>query len=123
PPEAPAPDWIGVDPAGRQRHEQTGLSNVQVMRRAGLKIRDRRVGIFKGLDLLRARLRPAAGAPRLFVHERCVKLIESLERYRYPSDRPECLIPIKDGSDHAVDALRYMIQNLDLRFRVEVSSY
>jgi len=115
----PEPAWVGVDPAGRQRSDQTGLSPVQAMRKAGLSVRDRRLGVIAGLDLLRARLRPADGPPRLYVHRSCATLIESLERYRYPSDRPESLEPIKDGSDHAVDALRYMIQNLDAKYRTE----
>ena len=115
----PEPTWIGVDPAGRQRSDQTGLSPVQAMRKAGLNVRDRRLGVMAGLDLLRARLRPADGPPLLYVHRSCATLIESLERYRYPSDRPESLEPIKDGSDHAVDALRYMIQNLDAGYRTE----
>jgi len=69
----------------------------------------------EGLALLRARLRPAAAgvAPRLFVHARCARLVESLERYHYRPDKPESLEPVKDGHDHAVDALRYMVQNLD----------
>jgi len=113
--ERPAPLWVGVDPAGRQRHEQTGRSNIQQMRRAGLVVRDARVAMMEGLGLVRARLRPAqaGAAPTLMVMACCEKLIESIERYRYPEDRPESLSPIKDGSDHAVDALRYLVQNLD----------
>ena len=113
--ERPAPAWVGVDPAGRQRHEQTGRSNIQQMRRAGIVVRDARIAMMEGLGLVRARLRPAqaGAAPALMVMARCEKLIESIERYRYPEDRPESLSPIKDGSDHAVDALRYLVQNLD----------
>jgi hypothetical protein len=119
----PVPAWIGVDPAGRQRSEQTGVSAIEVLRRAGLTIRDRRLGLGAGLDLLRARLRPASGPPALLVHESCERLIESLERYRYPADRPESTAPVKDGSDHAVDALRYMVQNLDAGYRVARGRY
>lgn len=117
------PEWIGVDPAGRQRSDQTGVSAVAAMRAAGLKVRDKRVLMASGLNLIRARLRPAAGGgPRLFVHRRCTKLIESLERYHYP-DEPRSLEPIKDGSDHAVDALRYLIQNLDGGFATKTGRY
>lgn len=119
----PVPEWIGVDPAGRQRSEQTGVSTVEVMRKAGLVVRDRRMGTNAGLALIRARLRPASGPPTLFVHGSCEKLIESLERYRYPADQPECLTPLKDGSDHAVDALRYMIQNLDAGYTTKRGRY
>lgn len=119
----PLPDWLGVDPAGRQRSEQTGVSTIEVMRRAGLVIRDRRLGLSAGLGLLRARFRPASGGPTLLVHASCERLIESLERYRYPADQPESTTPVKDGSDHAVDALRYMIQNLDAGYRSTSGRY
>ncbi|USN99694.1 MAG: hypothetical protein H6810_03275 [Phycisphaeraceae bacterium] len=117
------PAWIGVDPAGRQRSEQTGVSAIEVMRKSGLVVRDRKMGVAAGLELVRARLKPASGGPTLFVHASCEKLIESLERYRYPSDQPESLTPVKDGSDHAVDALRYMIQNLDAGYETRRGRY
>jgi len=113
----PKPAWIGVDPAGNQRSEQTGLSAVTAMRKAGLVVRSRRFELHEGIELLRARLRPAAGthgsSPTLFIHSRCKQLIEAMQRYHYPEDRPESLDPVKDGFDHAADALRYMIVNLD----------
>ena len=124
--ESPWPTlaWIGVDPAGRQRNSQTGQSDALVLRRAGLDVRDRRLGVQQGLSLVRARLRPAdASPPRLFVHRRCQRLIESLERYHYPTDRPESLEPVKDGFDHAVDALRYLVTNLDRPIRCVHSRY
>jgi len=110
----PAAQWIGVDPAGHARSDQTGVSPIHVMRRSGLHVRAARIPVLEGLGLIRARLAPAAGGgPRLFVHERCERLIESLVRFHYPADRPESHEPVKDGFDHAVDALRYLIQNLD----------
>ncbi len=119
----PALSWIGVDPAGGQRSGQTGLSDIQAMRREGLVVKHRRLGVGEGLELVRARLRPATGGPRVLVHRSCERLIESLEKYRYPSDRPESLAPVKDGSDHAVDALRYLIQNLDRAHEARFARY
>jgi len=119
----PRPAWIGVDPAGRQRSEQTGLSAATALRRAGLSVRDRRMLIAEGVALVRARLAPATGGPRLFIHRRCATLIESLERYRYPADRPESTEPVKDGPDHAADALRYLIVNLDRPHTVRSKRY
>ncbi len=115
----PAPRWVGIDPAGRQRSDQTGISAATAMRRAGLVVRDRRLGVMEGVSLVRARLAPATGSPRLFIHARCRTLIESLERYHFPADRPESNEPVKDGPDHAVDALRYLIVNLDRPLRTK----
>ena len=116
--------WIGVDPAGAAHNDQTGRSSVEVLRRAGFSVRLARLPVAVGLELLRARLRPAEGTagPRLFIHARCARLIESLERYHYPKD-PERAEPVKDGHDHAVDALRYMIQNLDRPAVARMSNY
>lgn len=119
----PVPAWIGVDPAGNQRSGQTGISDVQALTKLGLKPRWRRMGIIEGLSLLRARLKPASGPATLLVHERCTTLIESLEKYRYPAENQETLTPVKDGSDHAVDALRYMVQCLDRPFETKVRRY
>lgn len=112
-PTGSLPKWIGVDPAGLGRSGQTGQSDVSVLREHGLVVRARRLGLDEGLSLVRARLRPASGSPSLFVHRRCERLIESLATYHYPPDRPESAKPVKDGSDHACDALRYLVQNLD----------
>lgn len=106
----PRPAWIGIDPAGHQRSDQTGLSNAALLRRAGIVVRSRRAGVAEGIARLRRRLAPT---PTLFVHPRCMRLIESLQRLHYPPDQPESLTPVKDGHDHAVDALRYLITNLD----------
>jgi len=119
----PALDWIGVDPAGRARNAQTGVSDVQAMRSAGLTVRAARSMIHEGIELLRARLRPALGPPTLTVTRDCPELIRCLQQYHYRSDDPESPTPEKDGSDHAVDALRYMILNLDRGYTTERGSY
>lgn len=119
----PVPAWIAADPAGNGRNEQTGISSVAVLRQSKLTVRTLRLPTARGLELLRARLSPASGAPRLLVHARCRVLIESLERYHYPEGRPESMEPVKDGPDHAVDALRYLVQNLDGPRGTRVSKY
>lgn len=108
----PVPAWIGVDPAGGQRSEQTGLSPITALRRAGLVVKHRRVPLEDGLRAIRRRLAPMSGPPTLFIHRGCVRLIESLLNYRYP-DGVHAVRPVKDGNDHAADALRYLIVNLD----------
>jgi len=120
---APVPAWIGVDPAGACANDQTGESNVAALRRAGFKVCTRAMTIQAGLSLVRARLRPASGPVTLFVRARCRRLIESLEKYHYPPENPQSLAPVKDGSDHCVDALRYLVQNLDRPVRTVHANY
>jgi hypothetical protein len=117
------PEYVGADPAGHQRHEQTGVSNITALRRSGLTVRSRKSELSEGLGLIRDRLAPATGSPRLFISRRCQRLIESLARYRYPEGRLHVLEPMKDGHDHAVDALRYMILNEDRPQRAHCGSY
>ncbi|MEM1423357.1 MAG: hypothetical protein AAGH64_05065 [Planctomycetota bacterium] len=109
----PQPSWMGVDPAGNQRSEQTALSAISVLRREGFAVRARRVRMEDGLRAVRRRLAPASGPPTLLVHERCAQLIEALRTYRYADPTSGNATPAKDGPDHAVDALRYLIVNLD----------
>jgi len=120
----PRPEWIGVDPAARQRDYHSGVSTAHALRRAGFAVRDRARGVHEGVMAVRARLAPAAGgSARLFVHERCEKLIESMERLRYPEGDERSLEPVKDGADHACDALRYLVVSLDCVRPARAGSY
>lgn len=101
--------WIGCDPAGHARNDQTGVSAIAAMQRAGLRARAWRTGVVGGLELIRARLSPASGPPSLMISDACPRLIRSLTRYRYASEDGGDAVPLKDGSDHAVDALRYLL--------------
>lgn len=119
----PTPEWIGVDPAGYAIGGQTGTSPVDDLKALGLNVRTNRTAITAGLELVRARLDPASGTPRLRIHARCTHLIECLERYHFPEDNPESLTPVKDGSDHAADALRYMIICIDKPIKSTMANY
>lgn len=119
----PKPEWIGIDPAANQVDPQTGRNARQVMAEAGLRTLSRRTDLRVGLGLVRARLGPASGPPRLLVHRRCKGLIEALEKYHYDAGRPECDDPVKDGPDHAADALRYLVANLDAGWEAKVGNY
>lgn len=119
----PEPLWVGVDPAGHQRSGQTGATDVSVLREAGLTIKSRRCAIAHGIRLVTQRLAPASGEPTLRIHRRCVTLIEAIERYHYPEDRPEATGPVKDGFDHAADALRYLVVNLDEPYSAQRRHY
>lgn len=119
----PAPEWFGVDPAGAQANSQTGESDIQRMRAAGFGVRHMPSRIREGLEHIRARLRPACGEPRLLVSARCATLIRSMESYHYPENRPDSEDPVKDGADHAVDALRYLVLNLDRKYQTRRGRY
>lgn len=111
----PLPTWIGADPAGNNRNDQSGLGNTQILGISGVEMKTKRLLLQQGLELVRARLLPAGenAKPRLYVHARCTVLRECLEKYHYAADKPYSMEPVKDGYDHAVDALRYLVQNLD----------
>lgn len=121
---------IGVDPAGRARSDQTGESSIDVLKTEGFTVRSRASRIEAGIALVRARLEPAwsrvsvdradassggRSTPKLRVCRSCTRLIECLTRYRYPESNPEATEPKKDGFDHACDALRYMLVNMEGR--------
>ena len=98
------------DPAGSAKNEQTGRSSVEALMDAGLVVKRKRSYIIDGVEAIRAALRPAEGAPRLFMHPRCKRLIAAMKAYRYPEGGGE--VPIKDGEhDHLIDALRYFFVN------------
>ncbi len=119
----PRPAWIGADPAGSRADAQTGVSDLDVLRKAGHRVLARRLRVRVGLELVRARLAPAEGGARLFIHRRCEALIAALETYRFDPRHPERDEPLKDGPDHAADALRYLVVNLDMPPRTVRGSY
>ena len=118
-----SPDWVGADPAGRQRQSQTGVSDVDVLRGEGLAVRTRGSLIQEGLGLIRERLTSATGGVSLLMHVRCTKLIEAFVQYHYKVDDPEDANPVKDGNDHAMDALRYLVLNLNRNADVAIRRY
>jgi hypothetical protein len=103
---------IGCDPAGSARNEQTGVSNVNRLRAAHFKVSCRGSRIQDGLEMIRAGLRSGTGEVSLFIHPQCKQLIAAMRAYRYgEKDRTE--VPLKDGNDHLVDALRYYFVSRD----------
>jgi hypothetical protein len=92
-----------------------------MLRQAGLVVRSRPAAIDDGLQRIRMMLedRPhpagdggVSSGPRLLIHRRCTQLIEAMHRFHYPADKPHETSPVKDGNDHAVDALRYLVMSL-----------
>jgi hypothetical protein len=97
--------WLAADPAGQQRNGQTGRTDLAVLRSAGCRVRAPRAPIAVGIDKVRRRLDRGL----LAIHPRCVRLVSALERYHFDSARPHREEPVKDGSDHLCDALRYLV--------------
>lgn len=86
------------------------------MRRHGVQTMPAQKDVLTGIQKVKARLNDAGdGKPRLFVSSRCKNLIREFGLYQWqPSkdgrnDKEE---PVKE-SDHALDALRYMVMELD----------
>ena len=119
----PGVSWVGVDPAGGARNEQTGLSNIGWLRKRGYRVRAKRSGVMDGVELLRWRLDGVGDGPLLVIDPRCAGLIEAMTCYHFDGDRPWSGEPVKDGYDHAVDALRYMVVNMGVGGRVERRGY
>ena len=102
--------WTACDPAGAAAQD-AGLSPVDLLRRAGMKLRYRSSRVAPGVERLKSALCDAAGRVHLRVSPRCRRLITDFARYRWAANGEE---PLKDGQcDHSMDALRYFFVNLD----------
>ncbi len=101
-----------VDPAGNQTEATSGAACTELLAAAGIPCTFRASSIVDGIELIRVALAPADGQPMLAIHPRCRQLIEAFSRYHYPapgSGKPH--MPVKDGPDHLIDALRYFFVN------------
>lgn len=102
--------WLGVDVAGRARNSHSGLSDIDMLRRHGYRVRSIRSAVAQGVQRIRRRLDHGT----LTISPRCAELIEAMQRYHFNADQPHQDEPVKDGPDHWCDALRYLIINLEL---------
>ena len=108
-PELARLDALAVDPAGKQRSSQTGVSEVDVLRQARCAVRTPRAPLRLGIEAVMRRMDHGL----LRIHPRCTGLITALQKYRYNPKRPNDENPLKEGSDHACDALRYLVLAFD----------
>jgi hypothetical protein len=105
------------DPAGRNRNDQTGYSDVEIFAREGLPCNYALTPwareVRNGINLIRAALKPAGGEPRLTIAATCTQLIAAMEQYRLREVNGLYVDePIKpQPCDHPVDALRYYFVN------------
>lgn len=114
-----------VDPAGNSREAASGAACTELLAAAGIPCTWRRSSVAEGIELVRAALAPADGPARLLIDPRCGELISAFESYHYgeagraggPGGIGRAK-PVKDGPDHAIDALRYFFVN---RFRPKIS--
>ena len=99
------------DPAGAGVNDVTGTSVVRELRTLGIKTRFKRSGILEGIELIRRAVRCGDGQSSLKISPNCPRLIEAMQCYHYPEQKPGEL-PQKDGTyDHPIDALRYFFIN------------
>jgi len=119
------------DPAGRNRNDQTGKSNIDLFREAGItcrytldpKLRDVRTG----LRIVSAALAPVAGDARLY-YTPCSSnaiFVKAMQSYR---NRKVNGIWIDEPQDpqqfeHIPDALRYYFVNRRLKKQVAVVGF
>ncbi|HEY3295077.1 MAG TPA: hypothetical protein VGL38_06545 [bacterium] len=102
--------WSACDPAGEAKQD-TGLSPVDILRRAGLKVRNRPSRIATGVEYVKSMLTDGRERVRLRISPRCTNLIADFGRYRWAPTGDE---PVKDGlCDHSMDALRYFFVNYE----------
>jgi hypothetical protein len=116
-----------ADPAGWQRSDITGTGPCEELARLGMRPRTPRAGILEGVELVRRLLKDRPGrAPGLVIDPSCRWLCRAMQEYHWiesgGGDRRET--PAKDGADHPIDALRYLVTGLFLkRGAVRTASY
>jgi hypothetical protein len=107
-----------ADPAGWQRTDLTGTGPCQELARLGIRVRTPRAGILEGVELVRRLLKPRPGGRTgLVIDPSCAWLVRAFQEYHWDrsdtGQRSER--PAKDGADHPIDALRYLVTGLFLR--------
>jgi len=107
------------DPAGMQAQGQSGLGDIEIFRRKGIKIFTKRDkvsrSIASGVSHVRGFIENAQNERFFHINEKCTGIMMDLENYRYPEPKegadlkPE---PVKDGyHDHGCDMIRYFFIN------------
>lgn len=107
---------IYTDPAGNAEELSSGLSPVDMIRKAGYQVINKGSRIMPGISLVRSYIHNANGNRRLLISKKCHHLIRSLRGYTYPPATAKSELineePLKDGiNDHMCDALRYFFCN------------
>ena len=107
------------DPAGKQVSGQSGLGDIEIFRRNGIKINTKTDktsrSIASGISHIRGFIENADNQRFLHIDEKCTGMMEDLENYRYPEAKEGQDLkqePLKDGyHDHGCDMIRYFFIN------------
>lgn len=104
------------DPAGSAKNDE-GISPVEKLKAAGIKVNFRSSGVLTGVNLVREKLRSADGRVSLLISGSCERIISDFRGYRKKEKSDE---PKKDGiTDHTMDALRYMVINIFQKRKID----
>jgi hypothetical protein len=106
------------DPAGWQRSDVTGTGPCQELGRLGIRVRTPRAGILEGVELVRRLLKPRPGGDAgLVIDPSCQWLTRAFQQYHWDesADGQRSERPAKDGADHPIDALRYLVTGRFMR--------
>ena len=107
------------DPAGGFVQGQTGLGDIEIFRRNGIRVQYKRDkmsrNIASSVSYVRGFFESADGLRRVHVDKNCTGIIEDFQNYRFSEaldGRPLKNDPVKDGyNEHGNDAFRYFITN------------
>ena len=107
------------DPAGSGTNLHSGRSDWQLFSENNLKVTIKRDAVTRnvvsGVSHMRTWFEDADGRAHIFLNPSCKESLSSYENYHYPEHKAEQSLkhePVKDGREHACDALRFMIVNL-----------
>lgn len=115
-------EYTGIwgDPAGSGTNLQSGISDIAVFKKHGLRVNIRRDAITRnvvsGVSHVRRWFEDANGDPHIFINPKCKDSIQAYENYHYPEHKENSALrhePLKDGKfDHHCDSLRFLLTNL-----------
>jgi len=108
------PNWTVIDPAARNRNNQTGRSDQQEFVDNGVPTVPGQNAVGAGINRVKERL----DARRLAVTANCHELIREFKRYRWVKDEGRAEHEAKEApvkkDDHLLDALRYAVMQRPL---------
>jgi len=109
------PKWYVIDPAAKNRNNQTGRSDQSEFADNGIFTTPGQNAVGAGINRVRERLE----ANRLMVSANCQGVRDEFKRYRYVKQRTRVEADPKQAplkkDDHLLDALRYVVMQRPLK--------